>query len=142
MTASSTHRDMRSHVDVLGWIFIALGFFAAASSLFVLLLFFGIGVGSDDPTATPILFGLGAGVFMFVLAVAAVDVLGGWALLKRKTWGRGLGIVLSALSLFSFPIGTIVGIYGLWVLLQPETRALFGSAAHDAASREGQPDLG
>ena len=35
-------------------------------------------------------------------------------------------IVLSALHLVNIPIGTILGIYGLWVLLSKETDLLFG----------------
>jgi hypothetical protein len=35
--------------------------------------------------------------------------------------------VLSALNLISIPFGTLLGIYGLWVLLNKETEALFAS---------------
>jgi len=36
-----------------------------------------------------------------------------------------LTIVLSALDLLHVPFGTILGIYGLWVMLKPETEQLF-----------------
>jgi hypothetical protein len=36
-----------------------------------------------------------------------------------------LTIVLSALELMSVPIGTALGIYGLWVLLSPGAEQLF-----------------
>lgn len=45
-------------------------------------------------------------------------IINGWALLNRKPWARILTIILSILSLLSFPIGTIVGIYGLWAMFQ------------------------
>ena len=35
------------------------------------------------------------------------------------------GIVLSALRLIEFPFGTILGAYGLWVLFNKDTEALF-----------------
>jgi hypothetical protein len=44
--------------------------------------------------------------------------------------------VLSAINLINIPIGTVVGIYGLWVLLTKETERLFLPAvAHDLPSR-------
>jgi hypothetical protein len=36
-----------------------------------------------------------------------------------------LTIILSALDLPGVPIGTALGVYGLWVLLKPETERLF-----------------
>ncbi len=42
-----------------------------------------------------------------------------------KPWSRVLGIVLSVLNLLNFPIGTVLGIYGLWVLLNKDTERLF-----------------
>jgi hypothetical protein len=38
-------------------------------------------------------------------------------------------IVLSALGLMSIPVGTALGIYGLWVLLNEETARMFSSPA-------------
>jgi sec-independent protein translocase protein TatA len=36
-----------------------------------------------------------------------------------------LTIILSVIHLFSVPFGTVLGIYGLWMLLQRETEPLF-----------------
>ena len=57
---------------------------------------------------------------------ALVDGLfAGIGLLKLRPWGRILGIVMSIVNLLYIPIGTIVGIYGLWVLFSKETEGLF-----------------
>ena len=56
----------------------------------------------------------------------------GYGLLYFKPWARIVGIVLSAVSLINFPIGTAVGIYGLWVLLNKETERLFDTT-HSSA---------
>jgi len=37
--------------------------------------------------------------------------------------------VLSVPGLLNFPIGTAIGIYSIWVLVQDETARLFGSGA-------------
>jgi hypothetical protein len=53
----------------------------------------------------------------------------GIGLLKYRSWARIGGIVLSILDLIWMPVGTIVGIYGLWVLFSKDTERLFGVPA-------------
>jgi hypothetical protein len=38
------------------------------------------------------------------------------AVFQRKTWGRVAGVVYAVFNLPVFPIGTVVGIYLLWIL--------------------------
>ena len=46
-----------------------------------------------------------------LLGLALSGLLGtaAWSCFTRPTWGRTLGIVLSALSLIGFPLGTLIG---------------------------------
>lgn len=73
------------------------------------------------------------GIFSFIMiASASVSVLGiiaGIGLLNYKSWGRILMLVVSAFSLINIPIGTIVGVYSFWVLMQDETIRLFQEQA-------------
>ena len=52
----------------------------------------------------------------------------GYGLYRMRPWSRLAGIVLSIISLLSFPIGTILGIYGLWVLFNKDGQTLFEPA--------------
>jgi len=45
--------------------------------------------------------------------------------------------VISAVNILDVPVGTILGAYGLWVLLTPETDPLFDHA-REVAARPGQ----
>jgi len=45
-------------------------------------------------------------------------------------------IVLSALDLIHIPFGTVLGIYGFWVLLNPETEAMFNRARMPAMPQQ------
>ncbi len=111
---------MRQHVTILGVLFIALVFGGAAGI---------VSVAADDPEATaiavPILGTVGTAIGLFILVMSIPDIIAGIGLLERRPWARILGIVLCVLGLLHFPFGTIVGVYGLWVLFSPETEALF-----------------
>ena len=65
-----------------------------------------------------------AAVFMLILGV--IYIILGKAIKKFKLWAKVVQIILAIIGLFSFPIGTIVGIFMLWVLLiKKETKSLF-----------------
>jgi len=61
----------------------------------------------------------------FLLAISLPGLIAGIGMLSFKPWARIIGIVLSAINLINIPFGTILGIYGLWVLLNKETEGLF-----------------
>jgi hypothetical protein len=62
---------------------------------------------------------------MFLTVFALPGLVTGYGLLQRKPWARIVGIVLSAINLINIPIGTVIGVYGLWVLLSKDTEPLF-----------------
>lgn len=129
---------MRDHVKILGVLNIVMGCLGALAGVFVLIVFGGLaglagvsaGPWSNDDSglvAAPILAVVGVGIAVFVLLLALPCIIGGWGLLKFKPWARVLMIVVSVFHLFHIPIGTALGVYGLWVLLHEETRRLFES---------------
>ena len=69
------------------------------------------------------ILGTGIGGFLFLLSI--IQFLCGYGLIKRKTWGRIYGLILCVLSLINIPIGTIIGIYGIWILVKPESIEIF-----------------
>ncbi len=72
-------------------------------------------------------------VGLFVAAMAAVSFLAGYGLLKRRSWGRVLAIVLAFISLFSVPFGTALGIYTLIILLPADAGREYEQMAAAAA---------
>jgi len=56
-------------------------------------------------------------------------VITGWGLLGLKGCARWRAIVLAALSVVAFPVGTVIGVLIIWYLLQEEVREAFGAAA-------------
>ncbi|MFB3778757.1 MAG: zinc ribbon domain-containing protein [Bryobacteraceae bacterium] len=69
---------------------------------------------------------------MFGLWLTIMGVLGiiaGVGLLARRPWARTMAIVFGCLSLVSFPFGTALGIYTLWVLASSESGRQYRAAA-------------
>ena len=122
---SLTTRDMQQHVQVLGWILIAVHaiFLAIGAFAFALLVSIGAISGSGDAIAVLSLVAICVAALMALLALPGI--LAGYGLLNRKPWGRVLAIIVAAINLVNFPLGTILGVYALWVLLQPASEEYF-----------------
>jgi len=123
---------MATHVKVLGVLHIVLGGLGVLAGLGLLALFGGI-AGLVDATASsqdaqvaiPILNIIAWALFGFLFIISIPGIIAGMGLLQFQNWARILTIVLSALDLLNVPIGTALGVYGLWVLLSPGTEQLF-----------------
>ena len=123
---------MAQHVKILGILHIIYAGLVLLAGVVVLVVMGGIAgfIGSNDryadtQVAPPVLMLIGFGVFCFLLLLSLPGIIAGFGLLAYKEWARILTIVLSAFELLSVPFGTALGIYGLWVLLKPESEAMF-----------------
>lgn len=56
----------------------------------------------------------------FLLVLAVLHLAAGIGLLQRQSWARMLTLVVGFISLLSFPLGTLLGIYTIWVLISAE----------------------
>lgn len=116
---------MRDHIRILAWCFIVY------SSIIVLV---GVGIGSivlfggalsGDRQAMLITGAVGTAIACFLIVISLPGMLAGIGLLKMKPWSRVVAIIVGVLHILSFPLGTALGIYTLWVLLNAETEAMF-----------------
>lgn len=120
-----TLREIEQHVKILGWLHIVGHAFFLVVGAFVFFLLVGIGTISGEAEAMGILTLVGTFVGGLMLVLALPGLAAGYGLLKRRSWGRWLAIIVGVLNLPNFPLGTIVGVYTLWVLLQDEASAYF-----------------
>ena len=123
---------MATHVRALGALHAIFGGVGILFGLVVLLFFGGLAglVGmtnrSEDAfIAIPILGGIGGVVFIVALLFSLPSIIAAIGLLQFRSWGRTWGLVISAIDLIHVPLGTALGLYGLWVLLSPGTEQLF-----------------
>jgi hypothetical protein len=118
---------MRDHVRILAWCFVVY------SSIIILV---GMGIGSivlfggaisGDREALFITGAVGVAIACFLILVSLPGMLAGIGLLKMRPWARIVAIIVGVLHILSFPLGTALGVYTLWVLLNAETETLFRS---------------
>jgi len=124
---------MESHVKILGWLNVIFGglgvliSFAILGGIVAVSSIFGIG-GEEELLPIHIIAIVGGIITLFTLLLSLPALLLGYGLLNLRPWARILGLVMSGLSLFHVPIGTALALYSFWVLLKPETEALFHHA--------------
>ncbi len=116
---------MRDHVRILGWCFVVYSAIIALIGLGIgSIVLFG-GAISGDRDAMFITGAIGAAIAGFLTILFLPGMFAGIGLLKLHQWARIVAIVVGVLHILSFPFGTALGVYTLWVLLNPETEALF-----------------
>jgi len=119
-------QDFDLHVKVVAWLHVLESLLYIGGALLLVIFFSGMGIMADDPQAFGILSIVGLVAAGFLLLIGVPVALAGWGLLNQRTWSRVLAMVLAVLGLFLFPIGTIVGVYVLWVLTSLPAAAYFG----------------
>jgi hypothetical protein len=119
---------MKKHVTVVGAIHIGVGVLSligAVATFFALRFAMGMAGEGGDNTGVVIIRFLSLSLPLLILLMATLALVGGIGLFTYKPWARYLIIVVAALGCLFIPIGTLSGVYALWVLLQDDTVKLF-----------------
>ena len=111
-------QNIPKHISIVGRLHIALNL-----STIGIAIFFG---ASFAATYLP----------LAIVIFSIPGVIAGVGLIKCRPWARILGIVMSILNLFTFPHGTVIGVYSFIVLFDQEAVRLL---AKDAISPDHGP---
>jgi hypothetical protein len=103
---------MNNYVAIAGWLNIAQGLVGLILGLVLFLAPEAVVSGGWIGEGYLLASWLGAAFALLSLPY----VVAGVGLLKRQRWSKFLAVVLSVFSLFMLPLGTLVGIYTIWVL--------------------------
>lgn len=132
-----TSASAQNHVRVVSLLTLVSGILALIPGLIMLLVAGGlVTFGPFNENAGELFLAGGIVGFMalFIVLLGLPAVIAGFGLLARKPWARSVTLVLGALNLLAFPLGTVLGIYQLWVLaMNDETVAAY---RHGAEARE------
>jgi hypothetical protein len=118
---------METHKKILGILFIVTGtlqvlIFAILSILFSTL--FPLIIEEANGDGVWVLewirnFGQAiAGVLIFIFSIPSIIT--GIGLLNKQKWAMVLALILGCFKLFSFPIGTVIGVYTIWVYAEDQ----------------------
>lgn len=116
---------MDQHVRTLARLCMLFGSLTTVIALFALIWHKGL---SNLWQWAHALGGLGpivAGSVLFHLVIGPPTAVVAIFLNRFDEWARFTMVILCAINVLNPPFGTALGLYGLWVLLRPETEPLF-----------------
>jgi hypothetical protein len=127
---------MKNHIQILGVLYILFGLLGVV----VAVIFFDALAGRGPiPGKMKLIFstsGFGSVLALFFVLVSLPGIIGGLALLMRKSWARIWVLILGFVNIFNIPLGTMLGIYTIWVLMSEEaTNALDSGAESEPMPR-------
>ncbi|MFQ5981568.1 MAG: hypothetical protein ACE5OZ_25775 [Candidatus Heimdallarchaeota archaeon] len=134
--------DLKGYVQMIGIVEIVfgalalvLGIFSLVAAVFVPLIMMDEDVAEEVGSETSLqtdnaTLAIFVGVLIFVFAVLVIlygimAVINGKRLLEYQRSGRTGTMIIAAISLINFPIGTLFGAAALYVLTQPGAEELF-----------------
>jgi hypothetical protein len=124
-----SHQQLQVHVPIVGWLLIFTNGLFLFIGLCVAALMFTIGFSVNEREALPILLFIGTAMAGFFGVLSLPGLAAGFGLLARQAWARVLAIVVAFLGLLNIPLGTLIGIYAIWVLLQDAANDYFAPGA-------------
>jgi hypothetical protein len=124
---------MKAHLKAVGVIDLLTGVVFTATGVLVSLrvLVFGpwlSGAALWEQEGGIVALAIMLSVSEVFFALGIPSLIAGIGLLKQKGWARTLAIALAVLALACFPLGTVAGLYTLWVLTHKETEQVLGAA--------------
>ena len=73
------------------------------------------------------------GILLLIFSV--IGIIGAIGVIKRKEWGRITLLVISFFNLIRIPLGTVLGVYSIWALLNDETIRMFNPIVNTHAEK-------
>lgn len=121
------------HVRALGALLIVFGVVAGIGAVIGLLavgspfalMRLASQAGTAESMMTPVMQVFGALLILAGLVLGVPAIIAGHALRRFLPWARDISMVVCSLMLIYLPVGTMLGLYGFWVMLSPEVEPLF-----------------
>lgn len=120
-------KNAKSHVSLVAGLHIGYGALKLVGAFVVYLgIRFAWGfIPEEEEIAQEVLAALFSILPTVIAIFGIVDVFAGISLFSNKQWSRVLVIAVSVLNCLNIPIGTGIGVYSIWALMQPEVQEMF-----------------
>lgn len=120
---------MKKHVTAVGAIQIGMGSLGIIISAGLFILFTNLidFIPKEDMPefVQKFLSYLFKAIPIVIGALSLISLIGGIGLLSYKPWARIMVFVVAIVGCLNIPIGTLIGVYTIWVLMQDDTIKLF-----------------
>jgi O-antigen/teichoic acid export membrane protein len=116
---------MEKHINVVAALHVGLSILGIIIGGVVFAVLYFVRDISGDPDAETVLTIVANLLIIFIVILSLPGIIAGIGLFKRKEWARILTLIISVIDLFNIPLGTAVGVYSIWALVQPEVVAEF-----------------
>ncbi|TKG88613.1 hypothetical protein EYV94_26795 [Puteibacter caeruleilacunae] len=112
---------MDKHISAVAYIHMGLAILGVVFGGLLMFILFGTSLIANALPATIALNLIAIIIGIFVVFKNMVTIVGAIGLLSRKNWGRIMILVISALDILCIPVGTAIGVYSFWTLLNEES---------------------
>jgi len=116
MESLDNHKRILAILYLISGILSFLGMLMLNAFLSVIFSFAMQEVNPDERQAAELALSIAQYVPVFVIIFFSVPTLiAAFGLLTRKSWATLFALIVGCLKLFSFPIGTAIGVYSIWI---------------------------
>ena len=120
---------MEKHLTIIAALQVGFSLLGILAAVIVYTVLRSVSTFVDDYQAERVLRIVAFWVPLFLMVISVPGLIGGIGLFMRQGWARILVLIFSVLDLLNIPIGTAIGIYTIWVLVQTDTVKLFNVQA-------------
>ncbi len=117
---------VKKHVTMVGALHIGFGTIGVIGAI---ILHFVMGFASsfvkDVEVASTVLNFLSTGLPLIIGVISVIKLAGGIGLLSFQKWARIFVLIVSAIGCLNIPVGTVIGVYSIWVLMQDDVIRMF-----------------
>ena len=127
-------QTLDTHKKILGIIYVITACFALLVAIFIrafvaIIFDFASDEGGMEPGVRDFVMAIITFVPALIIVFSVIPtVIAGIGLLVRASWGPVFSLIVGILKLISFPIGTIIGIYAIWIFAEDQRLKRLGNA--------------
>jgi hypothetical protein len=108
----------RTHQKILGALFVAYGALNFTAGVALLASINVVNIFVDELEVIQLVTFFSGIIGGALLLVSIPAIIAGIGFLQEKEWSKIPGLIVAIVFLLFFPIGTIIGIYGIWLNAQ------------------------
>jgi hypothetical protein len=108
----------RTHQKIIGALFVAYGALNLTAAIALLASINVVNIFVDEIEIIQLVTVFSRLIGGALLIVSVPAIIAGIGFLQEKEWSKILGLIVGIMFLLFFPIGTIIGIYAIWLNAQ------------------------